>query len=245
MDEIVRNYVSGHLIPGGNITRCVDGRYLEKDAQGTLARPGGAFGYTEALLGLDNQNNWGRNPEFYFDALQKVLSKIQGTSICHFHSDEHSSIGCGHAAKAADPQYAPQYGVNPEAIKVLYTYALGKAKRDQGAICVYLKGAHREQAVLINDITSQTIAPQDPAEGLMYFVYDRKKDREIVELITGGLSEYIPELRFNEFWGMLSRQTEATLALLAAGLPQYEIRLEEGELIVRNMASQLLAEMAA
>jgi hypothetical protein len=241
MDDVVSSYVVSHLVNGGNTLRCGDGRYTGYHIPGTTARFGGAFGYAEAVLALDELYHWNKDGRYYLAAFQKALPYIQGDTVCHFHSDEGNSIGCAHASKATNLEHAHLYGTDPQKVEALYRLWLEKAQQKEGTHCIYLSGQHKEQALLINDVTAQTIVPNDPEQNLMFFVYDRRKDKEIAKIFATHLAESFPGLKFPEFWAMLERQTEATRSIVAEKLPIYYIQYDEdGKLQVERQSEKVI-----
>src|SRR5689334_5769157 len=116
-------YVKKNRVPAKDGFVCVDGRYDEAQA-GMLARPGGNFKGILVLLALRKKLHLtiGRIVDKGVDAIESM-----GYSF-NMHTDDHTdannlmAIGCGHIAKAADPNNAAEYGVNPKDVQWALVY---------------------------------------------------------------------------------------------------------------------------
>src|SRR5205807_1329340 len=88
------------------------------------------------------------------------------------------TIGCGHIAKAADPNNAAEYGVNPKDVQWALVYLRLKLEGRDYYKMVELQGKHKEHGVLVVTGKKYTVNHFDPDTGEMFFVYDKARDED-------------------------------------------------------------------
>lgn len=230
--DTIQSFISSNIITVKTGRKCVDGRYKKNtDDSGRIARPGGDLGYVMALLSL--QKTIGSSyltPEECFKRVYSALHTL-GENF-YMHTDHHAdlknpdlspSIGCGHAAKSMDEELSKGYELNSEDMKLLVTYAKKQyVKNPDNIKLVTLKGDHKEEAVIIVTGIKKTINSQDLNH--MGFIYDKTRDEKFIEKIFPLLS--LNNQSVEDFKNKLNIQTNATLKLLAKGLPMYEVNVD-------------------
>lgn len=205
---------------------CVDGRYDQHGAQeGMIARAGADFGYVMGLLGLRNEGKLSLTPEECVDAVYKVVTENGGRFYAH--SDEHAKdkgilSGCGHIMKSATPELSDKYGVNSQDVITALNYA-HEITSHQNFEEVELHGSHEEKGVLIVRGNTKTVNHHD--ENDMYFVYDIDRDEAFQEMLVYKMN--IPGVTVDNFREFLTKQTNATVELLAPGKPVFEVNFNE------------------
>lgn len=257
--ETVREYVVANTVAAKDGRKCVDGRYSTDT--GEIARPGGDMGYVEVLLALNQEKGLGMTPRECFDLVYNYVTKNGGKFYMHTdhhadpeddqetHIDQRPLIGCGHAAKAADPQLAEKYGVNPEEVAEVVRYAKSKyteEKENQESTgeqnltmeMVNLKGKHSERGTLVIIGKKNTVNSQDKNGEKMFFVYDQERDIENMRELVEGLHN--PEITIEDFVRVSNQQTDATLELLAKGKPVFTVNADNPQepevAFVKNVA---------
>lgn len=96
-----------------------------------------------------------------------------------------------------------------------------------------LQGEHEEKGVLIVESDTKTLDHHDEKD--MYFVYDKKRDRDFVKQLVEKMN--IPQLSEEVYLMALDKQTDATVGILAAGKPILEVNLVNEEPAVTYIAT--------
>lgn len=241
--EEARAFVDANVILARPGRKCVDGRYKPGQADGKIARPGGDWGYVEVLLALREEGVIDLSPEACIYAVLHAVKQI-GDTFC-MHTDHHAdptrayhkntSIGCGHIAKAAEPKNASLYVLSSEDVKkaLLYTRELD-AIDDKSIDMVRLRGEHKERGVLIINSEKYTVWSSDK-ENVMYFIYDKTRDEAFMKKLVKTLA--IEGLFYKDFKRVSDIQLQATLELLAAGKPMFEITFDDATSEVRFLGN--------
>ncbi|MBP7832937.1 MAG: hypothetical protein KA035_04170 [Candidatus Levybacteria bacterium] len=230
IEEFIAN--PNHITDAKPGRMCGDGRYEGND--GKISRFGADGGFVLGLLGLNQKFGLGLTPEQAVDA---VVSTSEGKFYAH--TDEHThnngnghehDIGCGHLAKAALPENAQTYGVNPDEVKkaIAYKKKLAKEQPDKVEI-VHLQGPHLEGAVIFNMGEQKAIAHRDGDE--QYFMVDVERDAKYTTELFERLLLALPQLSvkkvsLEDFRSMLNQQTETTAGILAKGLPIFKVDVD-------------------
>jgi hypothetical protein len=215
--------------------RCVDGRY-ESDSEhsGRLARPGGDFGYVMALLAVNRSKNLNLTPEQCVDAVYAAVTENDGQFFMHTdehaeHASETTAIGCGHIAKAMNAANSSNYNVTPEEVAQALAYTRQKIGQGEKFTMVTLKGEHQERGVLVVTGTEKTVNPHKQD---MFFVYDSNRDQQFIQQLVDRAS--IPGLTLEDMVEASKLQTQATLHLLAADKPIFEVNVDNDTPVVKE-----------
>lgn len=211
-------------LPAREGRRCIDGRYDSQTRGGYLARPGGDLGYVLGLLALSNQEGWGLSPFEAYRLIHRIVEKRGGF---HFHSDHleregSGQFGCGHLALASHPELASQYGVTQLQVQQLIAYA----ERVALGLCCgqldYLHGEHRELGLIVNHSRSSSFGAPSVECPPQYFVYDRGRDEDFVNWLSGELrARGLAHLKAERFQAILDQQMNITVHHLIGDKPIY------------------------
>lgn len=205
---------------------CVDGRYKSNFYAGMLSRPGGNFRGIMVLLSLRKKLGLtvGRCVDIAVEAVESMGITFNMHTDDHEKAHDLASIGCGHIAKAEDPEFSKLYKVDPEDVKLALTYLRIKLEGRKYYKLAELEGSHKEQGVLVVTGEKYTVNHCDPKSGEMYFVYDKARDEEYTRKLWGRLN--LKKLSWKEFSELNEVQLNATLKLLAKDLPIYSVDLD-------------------
>lgn len=209
---------------------CVDGRYWDPKYAGMIARPGGNFRGIMALLALREKLGMtvGKIVDRAVDAVEEMGITFNMHTDHHFHNHpDLADIGCGHIAKAEDPEKAKQYLVDPRDIHNALVYLRIKLEGKKYYQMVDLEGEHKEKGVLIITGTNYTVNHWDKKKDEMYFVFDKTRDDNYQRKLFENF--HISKITFTEFKQMCDLQLNATLNNLAKGLPIFEVNLDNTE----------------
>jgi hypothetical protein len=86
---------------------------------------------------------------------------------------------------------------------------------------VNLDGDHHEQGVLLIESTDYTVNAMDAAKKSMYFIYDKTRDEDFMRKLVKAMD--LPGVTIEDMKEESDKQLEATLHLLAKGLPLYHV----------------------
>jgi len=228
--ELAKAYVILNMVEATSGRKCVDGRYMHSQSVGMIARPGGDFGYVMALMRVNHEKGLGLTSQECFNKVNEAVS--HEIAFC-MHTDEHaahlksnkSSLGCGHVAKAMSHENRKMYGVDPDELFMLVSKVKSRKAKVQNVV---LKGDHVEEGVLIINSESKTVIPHN--NGHMYFVYDKLRDAQFMKKLVEKMN--IPGLEYEDFLKASNEQLNATLHLLAKGLPIYSIEINSHNISV-------------
>lgn len=232
-EEIVRAYVVMNTVDAVPGRKCVDGRYSHSQSCGMIARPGGDFGYVMALMRVNREQGLGLTPQECCNAVSRVVSRE--IAFC-MHTDTHAdssgkktSLGCGHVAKAMLPENEVLYGVDSEALSTLVSTVKQVRKKKIQNVC--LEGDHIEEGVLIVNSKKKTVIPHN--NGHMYFVYDKMRDEAFMRQLVQKMG--IDGLLYADLLKSSNEQLQATLSLLAKGLPMYSVEIASDSISVSSV----------
>ncbi len=221
----VKSFVLKNIVPAKKGTICVDGRYAPKYS-GMMARPGGNFREIMTLLALRKKLKLTVG-----QVVDLAVSAVENMGVTfNMHTDSHAdpkdltSIGCGHIAKAENPETAAMYGVKASDVKQALIYLRIKLEGRKYFNMVNLEGEHKEKGVLVITGSKKTVNHFNPRSKEMYFVFDQKRDEEFTKEFYKNLE--INGVSFEEFKKISNDQLTATLRNLAKGLPIYEINAD-------------------
>jgi hypothetical protein len=226
LEEAIR-FVKGNIVNASNGRVCVDGRYDPNGQQiGFLARAGADFGISMGLLALSKQGKINVTPQEAVDSVYNHVTQNDGKF--YMHTDQHSVddkklIGCGHAGRAANPEYSDMFGVDANTVTNAILYARDKNQHPNSEE-VILNGEHAEKGVLIVKGLLKTLNHQNK-EGAQYFIYDKDRDDKFVEDFVK--QAHILGLTADDLKQSLETQTNATVQLLAENKPVIEVDLRE------------------
>jgi hypothetical protein len=146
--------------------------------------------------------------------------------------EEHTShgdkpfIGCGHCAKAANPEFASLYGLHPDDVKKTVEYARERQVKGDAVVIVPLEGEHAEKGTIIVDSDEYSVNAKDKDGKSMYFIYDKKRDDAYSDQLVFWLqSQKGLGVSGEEFKAMSDQQTNATLHVLAQGTPILQVAI--------------------
>lgn len=230
--NVVKDFVIKNRVPAKKGAICVDGRYSPKYS-GMMARPGGNFRGIMTLLALRKKHKLtvGQVVDQAVEAVEKMGITFNMHTDRHANPDDLTSIGCGHIAKAANPETATMYGVKGDDIKQALIYLRIKLEGKKYYNMVNLKGEHEEKGVLVITGSKKTVNHFDPKTKEMYFVFDKIRDEEYTKKLWKNLK--IKNIKYEEFKKISDTQLNATLKNLAKGLPVYEVNADKKELIIK------------
>lgn len=232
LEITAKKYVKENTVAAREGRRCIDGRYLPDQARGTIARPGGDFGYVMVFLALVRKVGINLSPEQCFNLVYNAVA-IRGNKFSmhtdnHVNLKNHAKIGCAHIAFGLDEKISPAYNeVNPTDVQKALVNARQRMLYGISVDLAALAGEHQEQGVLVVTGTQRTVNPLNRAGDSMYFVYDRERDMEFMRGLVERLR--LPQIKFEDFKRVSDRQLAATLELLAPGKPVYEVNVDDAE----------------
>lgn len=236
--ERAAKHIEGNIIPAVPGRKCVDGRYELNS--GEIARAGGDMGYVEVLLALNSQKGLGLTPEDCFDMVYDY--SVRGGGAFYMHTDRHADpldsagnphgerplIGCGHAGKAADPEFASLYQVDPKEVEEVIRYARDRKAAGDLVEIAPLEGEHKEQGTIIVNSDHYSVNAQARVGESMYFIYDKARDDRYIEGLVGWLNrERELDITEEDFRTVSDLQTNATLHVLAQGTPIIQVGISE------------------
>jgi hypothetical protein len=219
-------------------SRCVDGRYKQSSDLSPVAKPGADAGTLMTAFGA--LNDLQVHPDMA-EVLGVVKELIGGDSRFNFHTDSHAEhdhlapgMGCGHLKQAKNDPDA--YSVTQEQIDFIFSVLPNIIQG--GGQQVVLDGSHGEQAVLVVESESHSVAPQAD-DGTQVFVYQKTFDERLLERLAEVLYE-----KYSSQYPALSReamheavvnvstvQLHETLKRLANGLPIYVAAIDPEGLV--------------
>jgi hypothetical protein len=250
--EQVREFVEENIVPADDSgSECVDDRETAEQSHGRVRAFGGSLSYmlpsAKVIADLSKDLS---NPEISeragkitnSDIVRAAIAakkKVKGEDVqIHLHGDEEHSknggIGCGHAAKASDPEneFQHEYGVDASDAREIYEIAYGS----KDAHIETLKGGHNAKGVIMVRGDEQTgeakfsVNSKDIDGKLQFFVVDIDRTRKLFEEIIPAMFE---ELGFGNFEGAVDKtwdayvvQMKASTKVLAKGLPIYNATID-------------------
>lgn len=224
------------------VLACGDGRYKKDQSNGAIRAFGADFGVlmavkaTLAEKGIIASNQ--QILQFYWIARKGLF--VGKDIITDIHTDEHNRVlrteenpkmGCGHIAKAANPEYENLYGLKAYEVKQFYRDLL-----DFFDVKVtVLEGEHKEKGVLFiygeneEDENAQWSVDSSNEKGEMYFVVDVARVKDFVKKITPRMG--FKGLEYEDIERNFQKQMKATASILAGGLRQFDVFLtKEGKI---------------
>jgi hypothetical protein len=244
-------HIDGNVIPAAVGRKCVDGRYAP--GTGQLARAGGDMGYVLVLLALNAQKPLGLTPVQCLDLVYGFATKHGGLFSWHTdtlsdppngvfqHARNDAEIGCRHCANAADPAFAPDFGLDADQVKTVITYAKARQRHGDSIELVRLAGDHAEQGVLLVESSHYTVNASASEGKSMYFIYDRKRDDDYMFALVYWLQSYRGlGVSLEEFRSMAWRQTHATLRIQAREKPIVHVAIDESGVAAAPVVLQFI-----
>lgn len=170
-------------------------------------------------------------PELAADKIVKLVKefeKDQGRTAA-FHDDIHpNTCGCGHVAKAAGMENPSIYGISSQRVNEIKKAFADEIRGGMPVNKAILTGHHEEEAVLIvssNGEINETVKSADPNK--RFFIYDETASHEILKKLAKFSQGKNIEVTEEDLIATADKQAGATLSLLAAGLPLFEIDLTD------------------
>jgi hypothetical protein len=228
--EEVKKFVKENLVAADDKrTVCADGRYEREQSRGGRRVFGADFGIAMAIAAALKDDGTYLSPEEIVERLWRAKCRVVGERTkLNYHTDSHNrgldKIGCGHIAKAANPEYDGLYGsITYQEIQALYT----SFSRHPEAELTVLEGDHAEKAVLLVHGTSHSVHSRDK-KGRMYFVADvDRTDRFIDEIVPFFCDGLLSPISADKVKQNYHRQMQATAGLIAQGLAQFRVTIDD------------------
>ena len=226
--EEVEKFVKENLVPANDEwTVCADGRYDHEQSRGGTRAFGADFGPIIAIAATLKDDGTHLSAEEIVERYWRAKCQVVGKKTkLNYHTDTHNldsdKIGCGHIAKATNPEHDGLYGsITFQEVQDLYT---SFSKHPEAELTV-LKGNHEERAVLLGRGTSHSVHSKDK-KGRMYFVADVDRTNmfidRIVPFFSVGLLYPVNAEKVKQNY---HRQMQATSDLIAAGLDQFKVTI--------------------
>ena len=194
--EEIEKFVKENLVTANDRRMaCGDGRYMPEQSEGAIRAFGADFGMIMAFAGALNYEGTNIDPEEIVERYSRAKKKEFGQDVgiyyhCDSHNHEEGKIGCGHIAKASDPQNDGLYGnINHKEVKELFD---AFTKHPESNLTV-LDGQHEEKAVLFvhgapdSHEIPYSINSKD-RKGNMYFVVDMDRINRFIDKIAPAFS---------------------------------------------------------
>ena len=100
-----------------------------------------------------------------------------------------------------------------------------------------LDGSHRERGVLVVTGKRFSVNHWDTKKNEMYFVYDKARDEEYLQVLFDHFKDQFPKLTFSEFKEISDLQLDATLHNLAKGMAVFEVNLDSKDPVVQQIGT--------
>ncbi|MCB9813414.1 MAG: hypothetical protein H6772_03340 [Pseudomonadales bacterium] len=270
--DVIAHVKENLAIPTSESSICVDGGYSKEEAQGELARPGADLGISIALLKMNftpeqafltvynyrvmegQKYGWhsdkhvdpkyGQSDGDLEDNLDHEVQKVHND---HHEVASHSDAicGCGHCNAANNS--SSEYELDPnQVLELLNIVKQYQASHPENMRFVNLDRDHNEKGILVIDSDEVTVYPWDKEKGVQFFVYDSKRDQQLLANIV----EYINLVQtdnlitYEQFKQIVEDHTQATLGLLGSskGKPIYTISVENGKLTIKSSGNAPIIE---
>lgn len=240
------------IIDATNGIACVDPRtpievpdigshlYAKYTDQGEVRTPGASVGDIMALLKT--------RPDLSVEEATLLvvsweMSPEEGR-VAAFHGDTQDGdiFGCGHIAKSASDEYSEHYGIDAALTReitrnILLLNNLNGETRGIPMARPILSGNHNESGVFVVESEYKTVIPQTD-QGRQFFRYDHlRHDGRLDRLAAYATSKAADGLLsvpintifdIQELRDAATQQRNATLGIIAVGLPIYEINMIDG-----------------
>lgn len=233
--EEIEKFVKENMIPANNSRiECGDGRYTKEQSDGAIRAFGGDFGMVMSFAGALKDEGIQLSSDEIVDRYLNAVKKVRGedTKLYH-HTDTHNhalgEIGCGHAAKASNPEHDGLYGkLTHQDVRQLYA----SFSSNPNSNLTILEGEHQEKAVFFvhggpDDTDIHYSINSMDTNGNMYFVVDMDRVNRFIEqvvpLFSEGLETPVEEKDVKENF---LKQMQATASLLAADLDKFKVTID-------------------
>lgn len=241
----VQNFVERNKVWVNDMAaECGDGRYTKEQSRGAIRVFGGDFGFLMAVKAAAKTKDIDISTAEIVDRYFAAISDLRGNGgQFYYHTDSHhleSGIGCGHVAQATNPQNDGLYGhIALREVQELYEEVLS---RDTSKLHkIVLEGEHKESAVLFvhggsdDDKPYWSVNSLDGETGEMAFIVDIARISNFIKDLAPKLE--IDGLTASDVERELVIQMQATTSLLAKGLTQYRVNIDEkGKTSVTQLA---------
>lgn len=190
---------------------------------GAERSPGASFGKAMSLLGADPE----LTPQRAVD-LVREWEESEGRTFT-MHEDDHSyghGLGCGHIDRSSKKENEALYGLPSEKVRTMKDYVLESAKQgEMRAEVPMLTNSHREKGVLVVLSKDKTVIPVSDS-GEEFFRFDATRHDASLGRLASFVRSKGVAVNAEALITSAERQRNATLMLLAAGHPIYEINLQ-------------------
>lgn len=232
------------------ISRCIDGRYENKEDLPALAYPGADAGELALILATANAYGFEANGELAFQSLAEVVGGEQHLS---FHTDSHADkahvlAGCGHIKQinASHDDYSVTQEQSAFIIK-----KFGQVLK-QGAKQEVLHGDHNEEAVvMINGnygiYPKYTLQTDESEIATSIFEYHKTlvdaRHKKLAKTLIKNNAVTLPEGCGEDYLYQVFSETSEnhlmeTAGRLAKGLPIYQVTFKDnGEFKIEEMGN--------
>lgn len=207
-----------------------------KDArhEGAVKSPGGSFGLIMSLGSA--------MPDIEPKKVVELVAwweRENGRRVAA-HADTHAGAatwGCGHHDRALNEENAEAYKIASERVRALSDALLDEVGNGNVRIEMpVLGGDHQEKAVMIVDDEDATVIPRNGENEV--FRYDRLRHEKNLKSLAAYVREKgYPGLTDEMLEEAATAQLNATLGLLAKGLPVYTVTFKDGEPKVESIGT--------
>jgi len=231
-------YIPDHgttsIIGATNTSDCVDPRLLElapdfgtivfkrTPDHGAEKSPGATAGKIMALMLAV--------PRLDPISATQLVIRWEASEIRHptIHTDNSGhQIGCGHIAKAASGDYEDLYGIPASKVDDMMGEITRLGEHGLFVVNSLLTGPHKEEGVLIVKSTKRTVLPY--VDNRPFFRFDQTRHDARLESLARyaqGVENVV--VTGKQLRAAAKRQRNATLGLIAGGLPIYTVTFRKG-----------------
>ncbi len=193
--------------------------------EGAERSPGGSLGKVMSLMGAVPD----LSPERAVDIVQAWEEHEKRKFFFHGDDhDHHDGLGCGHVDKARDPKNSALYGISSDRMEVMMDYIWKKI--DNGNMRVKLSvytDEHNEDAVLIVKSMDTTVAATTTDDMHKFFRFDETRHDARLDCLAEFAQTEGVNVTAEDLINAAQQQRIATLMLLAAGKPIFEVDLRD------------------
>jgi hypothetical protein len=223
---------------------CIDGRINPEQSEGAIRAPGGDFGIIMAFAGALKDEGTFIDPEEVIERYSRAKKQEFGQDTkfdyhCDSHNHEAGSIGCGHIAKAVNPENDGLYGsLNHIDVRKLFD---AFTKYPDSHLTV-LDGHHEEKAVLLvygnpqDEEAAYSVHSRD-RKGNMYFVADIDRAINLIKKLTPQFSVGLQiSVSADDVIINYLKQFDTTVGLIASDKDKHKITVDSN----RNFSMEQL-----
>lgn len=195
--------------------------------EGALRTPGASMGYVMALATAI--------PEIPVEKVVTTINQWENSEgrVFTLHGDNHRHhTGCGHMDKALHKDHEALYGISSEKMANILNSMPAMLMNGVRIKRPILTGEHKEKGVLIVVSENKTVKPRN--NNGEFFRYDSLRHEKSLERLAIFVNQKKIPVNTELLKQAAKKQLGATLALLAGGLPIFELDLRGENHIVRH-----------